>query len=347
MKPLRHIHVSIQIVLSLIVAGATLPAQTQAQVTAPVQLSPQTQSSNTKMILPHGLSYSTILPDPKRIAMFQQIEQFKLDGLSGNRTRIPEMIIALKDTEPIEKQTEAWFTLARLGAVEAVPIMDGALKQVFLSPNTEQGEFTRASRARLLAETEATPHAQAIRFFQEIGETPTQLSATLQKQHQEQNLRLRVTSQPLWKEMAALNMLADMIYHGPAAELLADPFLAPVDFGLSPEAYYKVQIAQLAPQQQRQKLIGWLVTDPYPYAPGQLLIDLGRSEAIEAITAKLQELDQNDAAYHQYHYGALLSTLHVCDLQHQLPIWHNLKHLSKPPTFGPANDVNNQIKLGY
>ena len=337
-KPLSQIALGFTMVL-------TAPA-VQAQTVPSVQISPLAPSPDAAARAQPEKELHAYRPDPKRIAMFQRTEQFKRDGLSGDRTQIPQMIACLDEKEHTAEKFTVWLALSRLGAVEAVPVMDAALKRAFYSPDTYLGEFARAARARLLAETEPTPHTQAARFFQEIGETPEHLSGALEKQRQENTVH-PVTGQVLWKETADLDMLADMIYHGPGADLLADPLLAPVEFRLSPDADYKVSLALLAPDQQRQKLIGWLMTDSDAFAPGQLLLDLGRPEAVAAITAKLQELDLDDAAYRQRGYGDLLLVLHKCDLQHRLPIWYHLRHLSQQPNFGDTERLDTEIREGY
>lgn len=244
------------------------------------------------------ITFHLDIPNQERVAKAQQIETFKMDGLTGNRAHIPEMIEALKVLQPIEKQYTAWMALSRLGAIEAVPAMNAALKLVYYSPNTELGEFARACRARLLAETEATPHAMAARFFQEFGETPTQMNAILKKYGHDAATDTGGGG-VRWREWRGEGLLADMIYHGLAAALLADPLVKKVDFGLNEcgDTLLKIELSLLTPDQQREKLIDDLAHHGEPILQGQLLIDLGRPEVIKLLTAKLQDVMQNRTMY--------------------------------------------------
>lgn len=312
---------------------------------------------------PRPRSFVPDLPDPQRVARAQQIETFKMDGLTGNTTHIPDMIAALKETEPIEKQYTAWLALSRLGAVAAVPAMNASLKLVYYSPNTDLGEFARACRARLLAQTESMPHAMAVRYFQEIGETPEQLNTAVE-QHIHKMHEAPITHimpQAIYKDRYAVEELADMIYHGPAAELLADPLIAQVDFSLCPDADYKIKLALLTPEQQRKQLVEWLaeyqetrtantvlIKEEDTFAIGQLLIDLGRPEAMEAITDKLEEVDKNNQSYKPKTYWKLLFVLYVCGDHYQSPIWSHLPHYPSPKVVAAGiGQEQNQLRSGY
>lgn len=271
-----------------------------SSLTASVLAAPQWYAPLHKPV--HEITFHVDIPNPARVAKAQQIETFKMDGLTGNRAHIPEMVEALKESQPIEKQYTAWLALSRLGATEAVPAMNAALKLVYYSPNYMRGEFARACRARLLAETEATPHAMAVRFFREAGQTPEQINnAALNTMHEIQDApRTHVTPKDIYKERRSVELLVDMIYHGPATALLADPLVKRVDFRLWSGADHKLLLAPLTPDQQRQKLVDTLANSSEindTFDCGQLLIDLGRPEAIKLMTAKLQDVLQDQAMY--------------------------------------------------
>jgi HEAT repeat protein len=71
-------------------------------------------------------------------------------GLSGDRSRIPELITALRDTRSRRYSVAAMHALARLGAQEAIPVLGGLIEAS--SPPISK-DYIRMLRARLVAET--------------------------------------------------------------------------------------------------------------------------------------------------------------------------------------------------
>jgi len=267
--------------------------------------------------------------DPKLVSHFRQIEEFKVDGLTGNRAHIQDMIDAINDNQ---FQSEPWLSLSRLGAVEALPTMDAKFKTLGFTLSASTCAFEFACRARLVAQAEASPHAMAVRFFQEIGETPEQLNAALANFYQNQTDHPNVMpGQYPFKEWRSEELLADMIYHGPSAALLADPLISKVDFHSidGTTARLKLELALLTPEMQRQKLVDELAKGLEWLDCGQLLLDLGRPEAIEALKTKLDYLDKNynsigkgiDRQILLMHFRF---ALFICGDHYQSPIWKTL-----------------------
>jgi len=137
-----------------------------------------------------------------------------------------------------------------------------------------------------------------------------------------------------------------MIYHGDAAHLLADPLVSQVDFKADPNAWDKVHLALLSPDMQRQYLVNRISSGEYYFFTGQLLIDLGRPQAIEAISAKLAEMDSNPEDYNSKGYSNLLIVLYVCGDHYQSPIWSHLKHPPENPIGNPWGE-RNQLHEDY
>jgi len=124
-------------------------------------------------------------PDTRELDRIRKTEIFKMDGLTGNRADIPAMIATIneKGWSPSANEFTTMLALARLGATEAIP----AIEKYCPNPNyylEEWAAFAYAARARILAETENSPHAQVVRFFKEIGETPDQINIILSQQIQ-------------------------------------------------------------------------------------------------------------------------------------------------------------------
>ena len=134
-----------------------------------------------------GLAYCAILParadwdplDPFSPTRSQVIESYHQAGLNGDRSRIPEMIHVLQTHGSADIQKTLLVTLARLGAIDALPAFDAVIQNKLAPTPAMLSNFAQAARARLLAETEPTPQTQAERFFKELGETPTQFNAVL------------------------------------------------------------------------------------------------------------------------------------------------------------------------
>lgn len=284
-------------------------------------------------------------PDIKQLERIRKTEIFKMDGLMGNRADIPAMIATIKemDSVPSANQGTTMLALARLGATEAIPAID---KHCPSPVYQDEGQsFAYAARARLLAETESSPHAQAVRFFKEIGETPNQMNTIISHPSQQGSSSASKSKAPC-KETYAEEELADMIYHGDAVNLLADPLVSQIDFKYSFKAYYKIQLALMTPEEQRQYLINRIIQERYFVWVGQLLIDLGRPQAMEVIAAKLEDMDNNPDEYNPEGYKNLLTVLYVCGDHYQSPIWSHLKH---PPqeNVGSAWGDRNQLQDGY
>jgi hypothetical protein len=300
-----------------------------------------TGSVQAKLMKPTLIVSSFVIPasDPKHLLWQQQVETFILAGLTRDHSQIPNMFQSLKtDYQPAMTETIT-LALARMGAVEALPAIDdllahgyvvGSLK-VRMSEPTAQ--FVRAARARLLAETEATPHAQVVRFFQEIGETPVQMNAVIQKFEQKQNdSASQILPEDPYREETAEDELADMIYHGSAVEMLGDPYIGIVDFSHQPYAALKIKIALLTPEEQRRYLIDALShSDHYSFNDaGQLLLELGRPEAVVAITTKLEEMDADRKNYEPDGFRQLFCVLYLANHHVLSPILIRFEHDSDP-----------------
>jgi len=178
--------------------------------------------------------------------------------------------------------------------------------------------FALAARAQLLAQEEQTPHAQIVRFFQELGETPEQVTAALKKYNGDGIYPI--------KERYAEEQLAEMIYHGPTFALLADPLVAQFDFSRCSAAAIKVEMAQLSPEQQRQTLIErlahtkWDADDEWDMM--QILVDLNHEQTAQEVTAKLQEMGRDSKSYTVDGFRCLFNVLDVCENSaHLSPIW--------------------------
>ena len=306
MNRLRHCQIFRSILLWSMLGFASLPTNPAAKADPVVPTS--SQSPTLAPIKPVQVNrfLTPDAPYPERVAKAQLIETFKMDGLTGNRAHIADMIMALKEPtgmlEGPSNEYAAWLALSRLGATEAIPAMDAALKRPYYSPNTKVGEFAHACRARLLAETEATPHGMALRYFKELGETPKQIDATVAKSDQQEAAHPDISVPLSWKVLRAKELLADMIYHGPAAELLSDSLVKQIDFKrkYSWNSALKIDLALLTPDQQCQKLIELLGRSNAigeGVASDQLLIDLGRPKAIELLTDKLKDVKDNPSQY--------------------------------------------------
>jgi len=258
----------------------------------------------------------------------QMVHDYHSFGLSGDRSHVAEMLPVLKADGHYYLKGTVLLALARMGATEALPDVEATR---LLPSDTDFAALVRATRARLLAQTEPTAHAQAARYFQEIGQMPEQLNTALQKYSTDMKQGLYSSTYPT-KEVEEGEELADMIYHGPSQELLADPLIAQIDFRLYPGPALKIEMARLTPEQQRKTLVERLSTargyDVTERQEAQMLIDLGPEQAAQAATTKLQEMDASPKIYPPNAFLGLFNVLYASeDSAHSSPVWdHFQKH---------------------
>ena len=243
----------------------------------------------------------------------QTLDTYHQIGLNGDKSQIAPLIQALKP-KSFSGYSIILLTLARLGATEAIPALDALVPSNPVN-YTAGDKLIRITRARILAETEVTPHAQAARFFQEIGETPEQVTSVMQKYINDERAHSPKIVDPFQEELAE-EQLADMIYHGSAQELLADPLISQINFNLWPPARIKIEMAQLSHDQQRQTLVDRLANAKIytgdDTSEGQILIDLGHEQAVQAVSAKLQVMDADSKSYAPDGFNALFTVLYAC-----------------------------------
>ena len=270
----------------------------------------------------------------------QMVQDYHSFGLSGDRSHVAEMLPVLKVYGHYYLKGTVLLALARMGATEALPDVEATTllpsANGFLPSDSGFPVLISATRARILAQTEPTAHAQAVRYFQEIGETPVQLNSTLRKYEASLPLVPTTSAHVLPfpnKEVVEEEQLADMIYHGPSQELLADPLMSQVDFGLWYSPRLKIEMARLTPEQQRQTLVG-RIAQARQYSiierqEAQVLIDLGYEQAVQAVTAKLQEMDADPKSYSPNGFLGLFNVLYASeDSTHSSSVWD---HFQKSP----------------
>lgn len=272
----------------------------------------------------------------------QVLEVYHQAGVSGDRSRIPEMIHILQTHNSGDVQMTLLLALARLGANDALPAFDAVIQNKRAPTPVMLSNFAQAARARLLAETEPTPHAQAERFFKELGETPDQLSEAI-RAYNESMTGSKPIAYPL-RDIDAEDELADLIYHGHAQELLADPLIAQVDFNRWDSTRVKIEMARLTPDQQRQALIDRLAHTKLWYDDqwdeAQLLLDLGHAQAAQLAVAKLQEMDSDSKSYAPEGFRSLFNVLYTAEgSTHQSPAWDHFRSHSDPKIKNAANRV--------
>ena len=251
-----------------------------------------------------------LTPAQRKLAL----EAYHQMGLRGDRSQITPMIHALQADPFSYSSSIIMLALARLGATEAVPTLDDLVPHD-PKKDLDRHKFIRAIRARILAETEPTPQAQAARFFQEIGKTPGQISAAVTKAMIPSPSVLSSSAAEPYprQEVCAEEQLADMIYHGPTQALLADPLVKQIDFSRSYETGLKVEMAQLSPEEQRHALVERLAnSDQAKLYESQLLIDLGHAEAVQEVSAKLAEMGADSKSYPKEGFYNLFLVLCTC-----------------------------------
>lgn len=242
------------------------------------------------------------------------LEAYHQMGLRGDRSQITPMLHALQANPFSYRSSIIMLALARLGAVEAIPTLDDLLPHD-PKKDLDREKFIRAIRARILAETEPTPQAQAARFFQELGKTPGQISTAVTKAMISGPSVLSSSAAEPYprQEVCAEEQLADMIYHGPTQALLADPLVSQIDFSRSYETGLKVEMAQLSPEQQRHTLVERLAHSVQAgMYESQLLIDLGHAEAVPEVSSKLAEMGGDSKSYPKGGFYNLFLVLCAC-----------------------------------
>jgi len=290
----------------------------------------------------------------------QTLASYHESGLSGDRTEVPSLVHSLQTHNATDVRKTLLMTLARLGAVDALPAVDDIVRSERGS-ETHIDSFARAARAYLLAQTEPTPHERSARFFRELGETPNQLNAALQKHVDAVRSRSEtwVSTFPFY-EADAMEDLADLVYRGPTDEFLADPLVSQVNFNLWFDAQIKVEMARLTPEQQRQTLVDRLAQsrryDSDEWHEAQILIDLGHEQAVQVVTAKLQEMEGDSKSYALMGFQSLFRVLYACeDSTHSSPVWKHfqehpnrkLKEIANIVRFEPTNNAPGVTVYGY
>lgn len=315
--------------------------------------------NNLSGLLPGGLPAAEARPrfpvlptdDAKRVL------QAHLAGLSGDATQIPAIMDLLRRPVHPTMHETAMLALARLGAVQAVPLFDTLSQD---KNNSDVAHFALVARARLVAEGQtqalapgpSRAAAKVSRFYQELNLSPQDLNAALVDYQQNYSGKLHVTL-PAATEVGqdAVEQLADMAYHDLSTNYVSLPGIAAVNFSADPPAALKMRLAPLPRPERIAAMIYdlthrtrtvWSAVDNDEV---QLLDDEGL-DASHAVADQLKTMEQHQGEYKSTAFGAMFSVLSNVGDKEQAPLMYHFKSNHDPVIAEYADRLYDSIAKG-
>ena len=270
-------------------------------------------------------------------ALYQQEQAFHEAGLRGDHSQVPAMIQSLQTEQNPEMRKSVLLALAQLGATEALPVIDNVIRISFtkgsdLPPDVfnipDVGTFAQAARARLVGEAavqgmpdgKEKAQAKVERFFRELGKSPAEVNANATVFHKKL-LAGTVSSASTPVEAYALQELADIVWLGNYADYVDLPQVHQIDFKQDGLASPKMQLSLLSPDIQRSSLIDMLAKGSGGTPQQQLLLNLGRDEAAQAVANKLQEMNGSQSKFKTNGFRLLLEVLQASGDTSHADLW--------------------------
>ena len=282
-----------------------------------------------------------------------QIVQLRGAGLRRDGLSIPGLIVSItKPLHPYYKRT-GLHSLARLGAIEAMPAIDGIIN----TGDPDTVNYAKASKARLLAEGDASglsgakaTQAKISRFCLELGKTPEEINAGVAA-HYDQGGE-SVGPQPV--EVYALREVADILYCDAENSRTAAVPAAVGALNLQRDfpSALKVKIASLPAAARIPTLIQDLsqkkMLNMNDYFEMQLAVDGGQS-ASSAAAAQLVKMEKDKTQYTRPGSIALLQVIYGVGDKTQVPLVVRLMAAANVEFMyvDLKNGVPHQIVPGY
>ena len=263
------------------------------------------------------------------------IEDFRQAGLHRDSSRISAMVSALKSPPHIGYTYTTIHALAQLGAMEALPTIEACAQDSDNRQDETRGDlcnFSKAARARLLAENEARPitdsktasAAKIHRFYKELGLTPNQLNEALDAYYHPPQTVANSQGTPEWVSLPsdtapvhpvgvyAVRELADMMYHGDFKELAALPEVSQINFSGDYPSALKVRLAALPPSERLNTMLQELSQKKVLTHWENYEIQLASNEGLaasDAVATLLKTMEANPSQYADVGFMALVRVM--------------------------------------
>ncbi len=278
-------------------------------------------------------------------------EDFRQAGLRGDRSHIPAMINVLKNPPHLGYTYTTLHALAQLGAVEALPIVEAYAQDDATGAWDETGgdlrNFSKASRARLLAESETqlitdskvTSAAKVRRFYKELQMTPADLNDALISYYPPLVPQMKPKSgeRLVWPPadtspshpvgVYAVRELADMMYHGSYKDCAALPEISQVNFASDYPSALKMRLAPLSPSERLDTMLQELSQKTVLKHWDDYEIQLASNEGLSASHAAarlLQKMEAHPEQYSEVGFTALVRVMWGTGDQDKAPLVQHL-----------------------
>lgn len=301
-----------------------------------------------------------------------QIDDFQQAGFHRDRSLVPAMILALKNPPHIGYTYSTIHALAQIGDTEALPVVESYAQDE--RTDAEAGDdlrnFSKAARARLLAENEAqsitdskaASTAKVRRFYQELGMTPADLNDALvayypplvpraPSQGRHSFVSLPSDSAPSHPVgVYAVRELADMMYHGDYKDAGSLPEVSQVNFASDYPAALKMRLAALPSSVRLNIMLQELSQKTVLTHWDDYEIQLASNEGLTASHAAarlLREMEAHPEQYQEPGFMALVWVMWGTGDQEQAPF---VRHLLEKRLIHTGNlpiwDLTNGVKRG-
>lgn len=281
----------------------------------------------------------------------RQIATMRRASLIGDRSQIPLMMNVLAapspphplPPHPLVVKT-ALSALARLGAIEALEVIDNSSERFGVGPH-----YLRVIKMRLEVEDAARKQAKPVQSSAKLADFYAHLHFTPAKINEGVANSQNASQRDLPEEVVALRQIADMVYNGQYSDFSSLAGINSLNFQADFPASLKMRLAPLSRTERVKTLIVMLAHTerivPNVNYELQLAVDEG-TLASQAAAAQLQQMDAHRDQYPREGWDAMFRVLGGTGDATQAPLVETYTHDKDGYISYFANSVYPEMKTG-